>query len=64
MPLPKRRNPMGPALLAILAVAVLAVAGLVIAGFSAQPDQVAYANDEYQVHSRKIESAAADKLVL
>ena len=49
MPLPKRRNPLGLALLAILAVAVLAVAGLVIAGFSAQPDQVAYANDEYQV---------------
>ena len=42
MPQPKRRNPMGLALLAILAVAVLAVGGLVIAGLSAQPDQVAY----------------------
>ena len=49
MPQPKRRNPMRLALLAILAVAVLAVGGLVIAGLSAQPAQVAYANDEYQV---------------
>jgi predicted metalloprotease len=49
MPTPRRRNPLGLVLLAVLLVTLAALGGLVITGLTLEPSNVAYQNDDYQV---------------
>ncbi len=49
MPAPRRRNPLGLVLLAVILVTLAALGGLVISGLTSEPSNVAYQNDDYQV---------------
>jgi predicted metalloprotease len=49
MPAPRRRNPLGLVLLAVILVTLAALGGLVITGLTLEPSNVAYQNDDYQV---------------
>jgi uncharacterized protein len=49
MPAPRRRNPLGLVLLAVILVTLAALGGLVISGLTLEPSNVAYQNDDYQI---------------
>jgi hypothetical protein len=51
MPAPRRRNPLGLVLLAVIGLTLAALGGLVISGLSADSSTTtaAYQNDDYQV---------------
>ena len=49
MPAPRRRNPLGLVLLAVILVTLAALGGLVITGLTLEPSNAAYQNDDYRV---------------
>jgi uncharacterized protein len=49
MPAPRRRNPLGLVLLAVILVTLAALGGLVISGLTSETSNFAYQNDDYQV---------------
>ena len=51
MPAPRRRNPLGLVLLAVIGLTLAALGGLVISGLTADSSTTtaAYQNDDYQV---------------
>ena len=49
MPAPRRRNPLGLLLLAVILVTLAALGGLVITGLTLEPSNAAYQNDDYRV---------------